>query len=138
MSIRLGRVGLIILVLALTLSTGKAKEGVKATILTPISASTDAGAVVHVKWLLADEDDNKPFSACAVFIRLIGPTGEASEAFSECDREAGEGRYSAAPVVPAGGVGSIEIGIAGTMTDREGNSRRSDWLIPLANNPLAH
>lgn len=125
-----------ILATALATPSAEAKEGVKATVLTPISASANVGAEIHVKWLLADEESGKPFSACAVFIRLTGPTGETSEAFAECGLEASMGKYDATPIVPIGGVSEIEIGVAGTMTDREGNSRRSDWLMPLTNNPI--
>lgn len=111
-----------------------AKEGVKATILTPISASATEGSQIKVRWSLADEKSGKPFSACAVFIRLIGPTGESTEAFAKCGLEATEGRYDATVVVPIGGISGIEIGVAGTMTDKGGNSTRSDWLMPLTNN----
>ena len=126
------------LLLAMILSAppAGAKEGVKATIHTPVSASIEAGTRVHVMWTLTDEKNGRPFSACAVFIRLIGPTGEFNEAFAECGLSASQGNYDARPIVPVGGVVRIEIGIAGTMTDREGNSQRSDWLMPLTNNPI--
>ena len=114
-----------------------AKEGVKATIHTPVPASVEAGAQIHVMWTLTDEKNRRPFSACAVFIRLIGPTGKFNEAFAECGLSASQGNYDARPIVPVGGVTRIEIGIAGTMTDREGNSQRSDWLMPLTNNPIS-
>ena len=39
---------------------------------------------------------------------------------------------------PQGGVALIEIGVAGTMTDKEGRSARSDWLMALANDPIRH
>jgi hypothetical protein len=127
----------IVLALALATPLAEAKEGVKATVLTPISASADGGVELHVKWSLADEESGTPFNACAVFVRLTGPTGATSEAFAECGLEASKGRYSATPIVPVGGVSKIEIGIAGTTTDREGKDRRSDWLMPLTNDPIA-
>jgi hypothetical protein len=114
------------------------KEGVKATVHTPISTSAYAGTEIHVMWSLADEKTGRPFNACAVFIRLVSPTGEATEAFAECGLEASEGKYDANPVVPVGGILRIEIGVAGTMTDREGKSRRSDWLMPLTNDPFGN
>ena len=113
-----------------------AKEGVKATILTPISPTAIEGSQIDVRWSLADEKSGKPFSACAVFIRLIGPTGESTEAFAECGLKAAEGNYDATAVVPSGGISRIEIGVAGTMTDRDGNSERSDWLMPLTKEPI--
>ena len=125
-----------IFVLILAASSAGAKEGVKATIHTPISTSAVEGSQLHVMWSLADEKNRMPFSACAVFIRLTGPTGETTEAFSECGLQASKGNYDANPIVPSGGISRIEIGVAGTMTDREGNSERSDWLMPLTNDPM--
>ena len=125
----------LLLVAILIASVVQAKEGVKATIRTPISSTAIEGSQIDVKWSLAVEKSGKPFSACAVFIRLIGPTGESTEAFAECGLEAAEGNYDATAIVPSGGINRIEIGVAGTMTDREGNSKRSDWLMPLTNDP---
>ncbi len=125
-----------VLALALTAPSATAKEGVKATVLSPVSGSANAGTEIQVTWLLADEQSGEPFSACAVFVRLIGPTGDTKEAFAECGVAASKGKYKATPVVPIGGIKKIEIGVAGTVTNREGNSRRSDWLLPLTNDPV--
>lgn len=129
---------LVSIVLGLVAATPpvSAKEGVKATVHTPISASAIESSKLHVTWSLTEEKTGEPFSACAVFIRLVGPTGESNEAFSECGLQASKGTYDASPTVPSGGINRIEIGVAGTVTDREGNSDRSDWLIPLTNNPM--
>ena len=126
------------LALALGAPSATAKEGVKATVLSPVSASANAGAEIQVTWLLADGESGEPFNACAVFVRLIGPTGDSTEAFAECGVEASKGKYKATPVVPNGGVKKIEIGVAGTVTNRDGQSRRSDWLMPLRNDPIVH
>ena len=132
---RLSSVALLFLVAFSVTPSVDAKEGVKATIHTPISPAAIEGSHVHLSWSLADEKSNEPFSACAVFIRLIGPTGASTEAFAECGLDAGEGNYSVAAVVPCGGISKVEIGIAGTITDGEGKTERSDWLIPLASEP---
>lgn len=113
-----------------------AKEGVNATVHTLISASANAGTEIHVVWSLADEESGRPFNARAVFIRLIGPTGATTEAFAEYCSEASKGKYGANVIVPVGGISRIEIGVAGTVTDSEGNSLRSDWLISLTNDPI--
>jgi hypothetical protein len=128
-------VALLLFIAILIAPLAGAKEGVKATIHTPISTTAIEGSQIDVSWSLADEISGKPFSACEVFIRLIGPTGESTEAFAECGLEAAKGNYEVTAVVPRGGISSIEIGVAGTMTDREGNSKRSDWLMPLSNDP---
>ncbi|MDJ0750499.1 MAG: hypothetical protein QNJ11_13515 [Woeseiaceae bacterium] len=125
-----------ILALVLTSPAAQANQGVKATVLTPVPKSANAGAELHIAWSLANEETGEPFSACAVFVRLTSPTGETSEAFAECGLEASKGNYNATPIVPIGGISEIEIGVAGTITDREGNSRRSDWLMPLTNDPI--
>ena len=101
-----------------------------------ISPLAIEGSQIDVRWSLADEKTGKPFNACAVFIRLIGPTGELTEAFAECGLITAEGNYDATAVIPSGGISRIEIGVAGTMTDREGNSERSDLLMPLTNDPM--
>ena len=113
----------------------EAKEGVSATVHTPISPTAIEGSQIDVSWSLADEKTGEPFSACAVFVRLIGPTGKSTEGFAQCGEEAAEGHYDATVIVPSGGISKIEIGVAGTMTDKEGNRTRSDWLMPLAKAP---
>ena len=112
----------------------KAKEGVQATIHTDVSAAVEASQI-NISWSLKVEDSDEPFNACAVFIRLIGPTGKSTEAFSECGDNS-EGRYDATAIVPCGGIAKIEIGVAGTMTDTEGHSERSDWLVTVLYYPI--
>ena len=112
-----------------------AKEGVKATLHTSISLMAIEGSRIDVQWSLADEKTGKPFSACEVFVRLIGPTGEWTEGFAQCDAKAAEGNYQASVTVPSGGISEMRIGVAGTTTDSKGNSKRSDWLVPLVNAP---
>jgi hypothetical protein len=111
------------------------KHGVQATVHTEIPANAVEGTQVDVSWTLADEKSGKPFSAYRVFIRLFGPEGDSTEAFANY-RARPIGTYKTTATIPRGGVVSIEIGVAGTMTDRAGNSERSDWLMALAHNPI--
>lgn len=111
------------------------KDGVVATVHTSLAAAAE-GDQVDVRWSLEVEETGDAFTACGLFVRLTGPTGKTTEAYAGCLPD-DEGRFTATATVPKGGVQDIEIGIAGTMTDREGNRRRSDWLIPLANDPMA-
>jgi hypothetical protein len=113
--------------------TAEAKDGVTASLQTAIAPTAIEGNPIDVSWSLVDERTGEPFSACAVFIRLIGPTGKSTEGFAHCGIEAAEGEYHATVTVPAGGIRRIEIGVAGATTDQEGNRTRSDWLVPLAN-----
>lgn len=112
-----------------------AKHGVVATIHTEIPRKAEFGAQFTVRWTLADEKTGEPFSAYDVFIRLIGSGGDSIEAFAEYPARP-MGSYQAIVTIPPGGVAAIEIGVAGTMTDREGNSERADWLMAVANNPI--
>lgn len=121
------------IVLCLSLpATGK--DGVKATVHTSLSSAVE-GSQIEVRWSLAVEETGDAFSACGLFVRLTGPSGESTEAFAGCLPD-DDGQFTATATIPKGGVTAVEIGIAGTMTDREGNSRRSDWLLPLANDPI--
>lgn len=140
-SIRLGRWTndmrlLLIALLFVVAPSADAKEDVEAEIHTHISASAEAGAKIYLAWSLTDKKSGRPFSACAVFVRLISPTDESTAGFAGCGPLSSEGRYAAHVTVPEHGISRVEIGIAGTMTDRAGNSRRSDWLIPLSNDPI--
>lgn len=110
------------------------KEGVRATVYTSLSEAV-AGSRVDVSWSLEVEKTGEAFTACRLFVRLIGPSGRWTEAFAPC-LPGDDGRYRATATIPAGGVASVEIGIAGNVTDEHGRKHRSDWLIPLANDPL--
>jgi hypothetical protein len=64
------------------------------------------GITIDARWSLADEKSGETFSACAVFIRLIGSTSESTEAFADCGQKAAEGKYDATAFVPCGGISS--------------------------------
>lgn len=113
-----------------------AKYGIHAIVHTTIPANAAEGSRLEISWTLADEKSGRPFSASAVFIRLIGPTGDSTESFAQYGARS-DGHYSAIAKVPIGGVNAIEIGVAGTLSDpRSGHSERSDWLMPLVNDPV--
>jgi len=111
-----------------------AKQGVEATVLTDIPASSAPGTEIKVQWRLASKEGAHSFSACGIFIRLKGPDGDTTESFApRCTSD--KGVYEAVAIVPASGVASVEIGVAGTMT-QNGVSSRSDWLMELVNDPI--
>jgi len=124
-----------ILSLGVVSAPAAAKEGVLATVYSEIPASSEAGTQLEVHWTLIDEDDGAPFNASTVFVRLIGPTGEKSEAFAAAGAHT-DGRYNAIVTVPTGGVSSVEIGVAGTIGYFNGPRERSDALMELANEPI--
>lgn len=131
-SIVFNAVFLIIVLAALPVA---AKDGVRATVHTTIPATAAKGSRIDVSLSLNDEESGEPFGACGVFVRLISATGHSTESFARCGADT-DGRYQATATIPTDGVARIEIGIAGTMTDREGRSERSDWIFPLVNDPI--
>lgn len=126
---------MILLCFSIVFAPVAAKDRVHAVIHAAIPADASAGTLLDISWSLSNEKSGKPFNACAVFIRLIAPTGDSTEAFAKCGTNM-DGHYNALAEIPKGGVETVEIGVAGTMTDGEGHSERSDWLMTLANNPI--
>lgn len=112
-----------------------AKDGIHATVHTAVPAYAVAGSRLEIRWTLADKNSGSPFNAGRVFIRLIGPGGDSTESFAHRGDHS-DGHYAAIARIPEGGVGSIEIGVAGTLTDQNGHNKRSDWLLVLANDPI--
>lgn len=115
-----------------------AKEGVEATLTTPIALTVQPGTELRVDWSLVAIDDagqRKPYNANGVFVRLISAAGAPPrEGFAALESGA-DGTYEASVTVPEGGIGDIEIGIQGTSSGA-GGTRRSDLLFPITNDPL--
>lgn len=108
-----------------------AKSG-KAWLMTPIYLTSAPGTSLRVAWIVRDDDGNS-FNAIGVFVRLLSKGGgEPTEGFASATAHV-NGEYEADVVVPAGGIGGIEIGIAGTASGPGMPARRSDGLFPIAN-----
>jgi hypothetical protein len=120
------------LVALLAASAAEAKDGVRATLETPIPADARPGARLTVVWSLAD-DHGRPFGAGGLFVRLRGPGGETSEAYADGAAHP-DGRYRATVTVPAGGIESVEFGLRGIVSGPTGTVR-GDMLFPLTNPP---
>jgi hypothetical protein len=103
-----GAAGLV--VVALTAGAAGAKEGVEATLLTPIPKEAAPGSTLRVEWRLAELSTGRPFGAGRVFVRLLGPGGTSTTAYAD---EAPTGRFAANATVPDGGVHGIRIGLQG-------------------------
>ena len=95
------------------------------------------GTRIEVGWRLfyiGEDGRRRPFGASGVFVRLESASGDAArEAFSRDDGH-GKGEYEASVVVPAGGIGDVEIGLMGWQSDAAG-TRRADMLFPITNEP---
>lgn len=136
---RLGRWGsaafiVVAAALAVALPAG-AKEGVRATLATPVSRDAAPGTKLDVSWTLFYLEDGKrrPFGAGGVFVRLTGPGGAVHEAFAD-DRAGSLGEFSATVVVPEGGIADVQIGLMGWRSDASG-TKRADRLFPITNDP---
>jgi hypothetical protein len=118
-----------------TPATGK--EGVEATLDTPVPVNASAGERVRVAWTLAASERGKrqPFGAQGVFVRLLSESGgEATTGFASGDGGAA-GKYEATVVVPKGGIGGLLIGLRGIASGPTG-TWTSDVYFPVKNNPL--
>jgi hypothetical protein len=111
------------------------KEGVKATLTTPLPLDAPAGKRIRIGWTLTYPDEQgklRPFGAGYLFVRLKSASGgEAVTEYAGGDR----GEYWATIAVPEGGIGDIEFGLVGWATDKNG-TRRADMIFPIANDPL--
>jgi hypothetical protein len=113
-----------------------AKEDVQATLTSPVALDAPAGTRLTVTWtLFVDEDgQRRPFGADGVFVRLLGPSGAASEGVDR-GRAHDAGEYEATVLVPEGGIRDIELGLRGWVSDANG-TRRSDLIFPITNDPV--
>jgi hypothetical protein len=115
-----------------------AKDGVKATLSTPIPLDAGAGTSVRIGWSLASRDEqgrSRPFLASAVFVRLLSRTGAgASTVYVSPDSDTA-GSYSASVTVPDGGIRDVQIGLRGFTSGANG-THNADVVFPITNDPL--
>ena len=126
-----------VLVAALAVVPGSAAKGRDgfATLLSPVALDAAPGTPLLVRWSMTIE--GQPFNAISCFVRFRSRTGAAAtEGFATPTAHA-DGRYSATVTVPEGGIGGIEIGVAGIQTIGDGPGTRSDLLFTVVNSPFA-
>jgi hypothetical protein len=125
--------GITVAALALLVAVpAAAKEGVKATLTTPVPLDAKDGERIKIAWTLSAEDGSEPFGASGIYVRLAAPQGApAVTEYAGGDR----GDYFANIRVPKGGIGDIQIGLQGWRTDARG-TRRADLIVPITNDPL--
>ncbi len=110
------------------------KEGVKATLTTPVPLASPAGTTLHVAWTLTYRDEHgrrRPFGGEGIFVRLLSASGGPS---STVFAHGTAGGYAATVRVPEGGIRAIQIGIEGWSSGPNG-TRRADELFPITNAP---
>jgi hypothetical protein len=106
------------------------KEGVRATLTTPIPLDASPGTTLHVGWKLANRDGT-PFGGGDVFVRLRSATG----AHTETAYTNGGGTFAADVVVPKGGIGDVQIGIRGWSSGPDG-THEAPMFFPITNDPM--
>ena len=68
-----------------------------------------------------------------MFVRLVSASGaKATEGFASADEHA-TGDYEASVLVPEGGIGGIQFGLAGSASGPSIPPHRSDMIFPLMN-----
>jgi hypothetical protein len=133
----------LLLVAAAALATAPsagAKENVRATLTSRIPLDAPAGTRLEVSWLLRARDESgrwHPFSAGEIFVRLVGATGDGAETSFATPGPVTRGIHTASVVVPEGGIGDVQIGLRGYVSDFGGSRTRvSDMFFPITNDPL--
>jgi hypothetical protein len=123
--------GIAAMLAALVSSETLAKEGVEARLDRPIPKDAAAGSTITLGWSLWFRDEAsgewRPFTGNGGFVRLYGVEGSSTEASGTEDWT---GHFLAEVAVPAGGIGRVEIGLAGTAC-RAGTCWRSDEIFPV-------
>lgn len=130
----------VVLVALLAAVPVAAKEGVRARLATSIPLDAMPGTRLDVAWTLTSVDEDgqrRPFGASGVYVRLLSASGaDAETGFAQGSTGQGStGEYTATVVVPEGGIGDVEIGLVGLMSDATG-TRRADALFPITNDPV--
>src|SRR5579864_3667846 len=103
-----------------------AKDGVHATLTTPLPAYAAAGTKLMVTFVLRDATGH-PFNAEHVFVKVICPTKDATSIAFASRMAHPTGRYRIVATMPTGGLGTIRIGLRGWNTT--GNT--ADVYFPI-------
>ncbi|HET7857009.1 MAG TPA: hypothetical protein VFL41_11190 [Gaiellaceae bacterium] len=114
-----------------------AKDGVRATLITPFPVAAASGDRIDVTWRLryvTEGGGSRPFGANGVFVRLPSVTGARAETGWAPSGSHESGVYRASVVVPKGWIGEVEIGLRGFTSGARG-SRTADVLFSITNDP---
>jgi hypothetical protein len=103
-----------------------AKDGVHATLTTPLPKHASMGTKLAVSFTLRDAAGH-PFDAMKIFVKIICPTKDASSFVFA--RQLSTGHYRAVAIVPPGGLGTVRIGIRGWNTA----GKTADVYFPIRN-----
>jgi hypothetical protein len=117
------------LLLALGAPSALAKEGVSARLITPLSHDAVPGTIIVLEWTLSRDQAGArtPFGASGVFVRLLSDSGGRA---TKAEAEGIGDHYIARAKVPEGGIGGIQIGLAGTRRIA-GHTEPADIYFPV-------
>jgi len=113
----------------------KAKEGVRAQLMSHLALDARAGTTITVTWRLYYMQDGRrrPFGASELFVRLRSATGaRATKAYGT----GRYGRYTAHIKVPRGGMAGIRFGLDGMRMYPDGRQEPGAMYFPLDNDPF--
>jgi hypothetical protein len=111
-----------------------AKEGVLATLETPIPLDAPPGEALALEWTLAavgEKGTTVPFRASGVYVVFLSAAGAAPTTGLAFGDGGSRGRYAATIAVPEGGIGGIQVALMGWA-----NGEPSPVAFPIANDPL--
>lgn len=110
-----------------------AKEGVQAELTTTIPRDATPGSTLLVEWdaFMPSPVRRDPIMGSPVFIRLLPKgAGKATEARG-FEKPSGSGHYAAQVVVPASGIGGVQVGLTGEMCTADSGCVRDDIYLLL-------
>jgi hypothetical protein len=90
-----------------------AKDGVLATITSHVPMQASVGTKFAVTFTLKDAHGH-PFNAERVFVKVICPEKDVSTVAFASRAAHPTGRYRVVATVPAGGIGTVRIGLRGS------------------------
>lgn len=115
--------GLAVLAVLASTTVALAKEGLRASLTTPIPSTAVPGDEIVLAWTLTYVDANirnRPFIAENVFVKLLSSTRDATIGFAT-GGDHGRGEYVARVKVPSGGIAAIQFGTRGCLFGTTGN-----------------
>ena len=110
-----------------------AKTGAEARLDTTLHRDATPGSTIAVAWSLFQivDDQQSPFSAQGVYMRLKGVDGKSSTEVVGTESPVGSGHYTATIQVPESGIGEVEVGLRGEQCTATDGCSRSDIIFPL-------
>lgn len=111
--------GLAVLAVLASTTVALAKEGLRASLMTPVPSAASPGDEITLTWTLTYVDANmrsQPYIAENVFVKLLSPTRDATIGLAT-GGDHGRGEYVARVKVPSGGIAAIQFGTWGCLSD---------------------